>query len=95
MSGVDLMHATHTLHPTREPLQTIDEWKPEATPSQVELLARGWLKAYTLPLRQTKALAQSVPGAYRAVKGLVNRDYDLKAIIQTPKRSSTTIKVIY
>jgi len=85
MSGVDLMHATHTLHPTRDPLQTIDEWKPEATPSQVELLARGCMKAYTLPLRQTRALAQSVPGAFRAVKGLVKRDYDLKAIIQTPK----------
>jgi len=85
MSGVDLMHATHTLHPSRDPLETIDEWKPEATPAQLELLTRGLLRTYTLPFRQTKALVQSVPGAYRAVRGLVKRDYDLKAVIETPK----------
>lgn len=85
ISGVDLMHATHTLRPDEEPLTTPDKWRPDPQPSQVGLLARGYMKALTLPIRQGKALWQSTPGAYRAVKGLVKKDYDLKAIIQTPK----------
>lgn len=85
ISGVDLMHATHTLRPDEEPLTTPDKWRPEPNPSQAGLLARGYLKAMTLPVRQAKALWESTPGAYRAAKGLVKKDFDFKAILNTPK----------
>ncbi|MGB0907678.1 MAG: wax ester/triacylglycerol synthase family O-acyltransferase [Maricaulaceae bacterium] len=85
MSGIDLMRATHTLHPTREPLDTLDPWQAESNPSQIELFARGCLRASALPIRQGKALAQSAPGFYRAVKGFIQKDFDFKAVMETPK----------
>jgi WS/DGAT/MGAT family acyltransferase len=85
MSGVEMINATHTLKPDYAPLDTIDPWRPEPNPSQAGLFARGVLSSYTLPFRQARALVQSAPGMARAAKGLINRDYDLNAVLNTPK----------
>ena len=85
VSGVDLMHATHTLRPDEPPLSEADTWRPENSPSQVELLARGIWGSAMLPFRQAKALSDSTPGLLRAAKGLVARDFDITAILNTPK----------
>jgi WS/DGAT/MGAT family acyltransferase len=85
MSGIELMQATHSLKPTREPLETLDEWKPEGNPSQIGLFSRGLMRASTLPFRQATAMAKSTSGLMRAAKGFVRKDYDLKAILNTPK----------
>ena len=85
ISGVDLMHATHTLRPDEETLSTPDNWRPDPDPSQIGLLARGYVKALTLPARQATALWQTTPGALKAAKGFFKKDFDFKALIQTPK----------
>ena len=85
MSGVDLMHATHTLTPDIEPLETPDNWKPEANPGQAEMFMRGVLRGSTLPFRQASALSKATPGLYRALKGFAKRDYSLKSVLDTPR----------
>lgn len=85
ISGVDLMHATHTLRPDEEPLSEPDAWLPEETPNQVSLLFRGMVSAATLPLRQMSALRDSTPGFLRVAKGLMAKDYDFKALRRTPR----------
>ncbi len=85
VSGVDLMMATHTLTPDVTPLATPDPWRPEANPSQVETFIRGSLKSMTLPWRQLNATRKLMPGMFRAAKGFLKRDFDAKAILQTPK----------
>lgn len=85
VSGVDLMMATHTMTPDVTPLTTPDPWKPEANPSQMETFVRGSLKGMTLPWRQMNATRKLLPGMFRAAKGFIKKDFDAKAILQTPK----------
>ena len=84
VSGVDLMQATHTLFPTQAPLDTPDTWVPEANPSQIGTFVRGSMRSMTLPLRQMNATRKSLPGLFRATKGLIKRDYGVKHLIETP-----------
>jgi len=85
VSGIDLMQATHTLYPTRDPLDTPDTWRPESNPSQIETFVRGSMRSMTLPLRQMNASRKLLPGMYRATKGLIKRDFNLKPLLETPK----------
>jgi len=80
-----MMQATHTLYPTRDPLETRDMWKPESNPSQIESFVKGSLRSMTMPWRQLNATRKSLPGIYRMGKGLIKKDFDLKAITETPK----------
>lgn len=84
ISGVDLMEATHTLTPDEEPLSTPDSWVPEADPSQIELLVKGLYQNLKLPSRQISALGDISSGLYKAAKGLINEEFDLSAIKNTP-----------
>ncbi len=85
VSGVDMMQAMHTLFPTQEPLDTPDTWKPEANPSQIGTFMRGSMRSMTLPFRQLNATRKSMPGIFRATKGLVKRDYGVKHLVQAPR----------
>lgn len=85
VSGVDMMQATHTLFATQDPIETPDSWRPEPNPSQIETFVRGSLRSMTLPIRQMNATRKSLPGLFRATKGLVKREFDLKPVLQTPK----------
>ncbi|MEO9968488.1 MAG: wax ester/triacylglycerol synthase family O-acyltransferase [Hyphomonadaceae bacterium] len=85
MSGIDLMHALHALTASTAPPNTPDNWKPERMPSQAGLFARGYVRGWTLPLRQTAAVAKALPGAARVAKGLVTGDFDLESLLATPK----------
>ncbi len=84
-SGVDMMQALHTLTPNADPLETLDTWRPESNPSQTELFLRGYMRSLSLPLRQLNATRKSLPGMARAAKGFINKDFDAKAILETPK----------
>lgn len=84
-SGIDMMQATHTLTADAEPLATPDTWRPEADPSQIGMFARGYARTFLNPLRQANALRKSAPGLARAAKGFVKKEYDFKALLQTPK----------
>lgn len=85
ISGVDLMHATHTLRPDEPPLEALDTWRPDTTPTQVELIGRGLAGAATLPWRQVMAIKDTAPGFMRAVKGYFAKEFDFDAILKTPK----------
>lgn len=85
VSGVDLMHATHTFRPDEPPLSDVDPWRPENTPSQIELLGRGIMASATLPARQLNAVKESAPGIARAVKGFLAKEFDFDAISNTPE----------
>ncbi len=85
VSGVDLMMATHTMTPDVTPLSTPDTWHPETNPSQIGTFVRGSLRGITLPWRQLNASRKLMPGMLRAAKGFLKRDYDAKAILNTPK----------
>lgn len=85
VSGVDIMNALHTLTATQEEPSELDEWRPEPDPSQVGMFIRGLSKSMTTPVRMANAMRHSMPGMIKATKGLINKDYDLNAMIQTPK----------
>ena len=84
-SGVDMMNALHTLTPDSDPALPADTWRPEPNPSQIGLFARGYGRSLLNPLRQANALRKSMPGMLRAAKGFIKKDFDLKAMIGTPK----------
>lgn len=85
VSGVDMMQALHTLTPNIDAPETIDTWRPESNPSQAELFLRGSLRSAALPFRQLNAGRKSLPGMYRIAKGLIKKDFDAKAILDTPR----------
>jgi len=85
VSGVDMMTALHTISPSVEPPQTVDEWRPESDPSQIGMFMRGYSRALINPWRQANAMRKSLPGLARATKGFVKKEYDFKALLQTPK----------
>lgn len=98
MSGIDLMHVLHTPTPTTAPPNEPDLWKPDRMPSQAGLFARGYVRGFTLPLRQAAATAKALPGAARVAKGLVSGDFDLEGMMSTPKtrfnKSITASRVV-
>ncbi|MEL7028684.1 MAG: wax ester/triacylglycerol synthase domain-containing protein, partial [Pseudomonadota bacterium] len=85
MSGVDMMHALHTLKPTVAPPDTPDKWTPERPPSQIGLFARGSIRGVINPFRQLDVARKSAPGIMRAARGLMRREFDLGAMMKTPR----------
>lgn len=85
VSGVDMMHALHTLTPDKHEPVPRDTWRPEPDPSQIGLFARGYARSLMSPLRQAMAMRHALPGMARAAKGLIQQDYDFKALIQAPR----------
>ena len=84
-SGVDIMHALHTLTPEIEEIPNPDPWKPEKVPSQAGLFARGYVRAFTNPLRQARAAVKSAPGMVRMTKGALKGDYNIAEAMNTPR----------
>ena len=84
-SGLDMMHALHTLTPDSDPALPPDTWRPEPNPSQIGMFARGYGRSLLNPIRQANAMRKSLPGMLRAAKGFVKKDFDLKAVLGTPK----------
>jgi len=84
-SGVDLMHALHTLTPDIQEIPDPDPWKPERMPSQFGMFARGYVRGFTNPLRQMKVAADSVPGMYKIAKGAIKGDFDIASTFSTPR----------
>ena len=85
VSGVDLMHALHTVSPEPEKFPDPDPWEPERVPSQFGLFARGYARAFTLPLRQARAVVKSAPGMLNTVRGAVKGDFNISGMMKTPR----------
>ncbi len=85
VSGVDLMHALHTLTPDVQEIPDPDPWKPERMPSQLGMFARGYVRGFTNPLRQAKVAADSIPGMYKIAKGAIKGDFDIASTLSTPR----------
>ncbi|WP_427453312.1 WS/DGAT/MGAT family O-acyltransferase [Litorimonas sp. WD9-15] len=85
VSGVDLMNVLHTLSPNEAPPAQLDNWRPEADPSQIGMFARGYGRNLINPVRQAKAIRHTVPGLFRATKGLIKKEFDFNALIKAPK----------
>lgn len=85
MSGVDIMHALHTMTPELEDIPSPDPWKPERLPSQVGMFARGYVRGFANPLRQPSAALKSAPGMARAAKGFLKGDFDVSGALKTPR----------
>ncbi|WP_154813729.1 WS/DGAT/MGAT family O-acyltransferase [Hellea balneolensis] len=85
VSGVDMMHALHTMTAKDETQLPPDNWRPEADPSQIGMFARGYARSLLSPIRQARAMRHTVPGMLRAAKGFVKKDFDFKALMQAPK----------
>lgn len=90
MSGIDLMEALHTLTPDEPPPEGPDLWKPEPIPNALGLFAKGYVSAWINPLRQIGVAAKFVPGIARAVRGIANRDFDMKPAVETPRTRFNT-----
>lgn len=92
MSGIDLMEALHTLTPDAPPPDTRDAWKPDAVPDPFTLFLKGYVRAWTNPVRQIGIVSRAVPGLFKAVRGVINRDFDIDPAVQTPRtRFNATI----
>ena len=92
VSGVDLMHALHTLQPDVEAPKHKDRWKPDRTPSQLGLFARGYARAFTIPLRQARAVVKTTPGLAKVAVGTAKGDFSVKDLMSTPRtRFNATI----
>lgn len=85
VSGVDMMNALHTLTATTKENPEIDDWRPEADPSQIGMFVRGLSRSSTIPIRMANAMRHSMPGMIKAAKGFINKDYDVKAMLETPQ----------
>jgi WS/DGAT/MGAT family acyltransferase len=85
VSGVDMMHALHTMTADKHEPVPRDTWRPEPDPSQIGLFARGYARSLLNPIRQARAVRHALPGMARAAKGLLQRDFDFKALIQAPR----------
>ncbi|MEO1045177.1 MAG: wax ester/triacylglycerol synthase family O-acyltransferase [Pseudomonadota bacterium] len=85
MSGIDLMDAMHTLTPDTAPPDVPDKWKADRQPDPFGLMLKGYVRAWTNPLRQTGLLAKAAPGLYRAVKGLVKDEFALEPALSAPR----------
>ncbi|MEP4052681.1 MAG: wax ester/triacylglycerol synthase family O-acyltransferase [Litorimonas sp.] len=85
VSGVDLMNVLHTMTPATDGPLPPDTWRPEADPSQIGMFARGYMSNLINPFRQANAMRHAVPGMFKTVKGLLKKDFDVKALINTPK----------
>lgn len=84
-SGVDMMNALHTVTPTVEPPQELDEWRPESDPSQLGMFMRGYARSLTNPLRQMNAMRNSLPGMVRATRRFLQGDFDFSALMKAPR----------
>ncbi len=85
MSGIDLMEALHTQTPDEAPPPGADMWRPEAPPSPIGLFLKGYASAWLNPVRQIDVARKAMPGLFRAVKGIANRDFSLDPAIKTPR----------
>ncbi len=90
MSGVDLMEALHTLTPDEPPPPGRDEWRADTPPNPVGLFLKGYVNALINPIRQIDVARKAMPGLFRAVKGIANRDFDLDPAIKTPRTRFNT-----
>ena len=84
VSGIDMMNATHAMTSNVDEPLPRDNWRPEADPSQAGMFARGLLSNMINPIRQANAARRSLPGAVRAAKGLIKKDFDFNALIKAP-----------
>ena len=85
VSGVDLMHALHTLSPEVEEPKRKPRWRPDRVPHQFRLFAKGYARSFTMPFRQARALAQTAPGLAKVAVGTVKGDYSVKDLMSTPR----------
>lgn len=90
MSGIDLMEALHTLTPDEPPPPGPDTWRADAPPNPLGLFLKGYANAWLNPIRQIDVARKAMPGLFRAVKGLANRDFDLDPAVQTPRTRFNT-----
>lgn len=89
-SGVDLLEALHTTTPSVEPLTKADLWKPDRFPNYLGMFAKGYVRALINPFRRMSVSAQSVPGFYRTLRGMVRGEYGMNAAIQAPRTAFNT-----
>jgi len=85
VSGVDMMNALHTMTAAGDASLPPDNWRPEADPSQIGMFARGYARSWLNPMRQAKAMANTLPGMMRAAKGFVKKEFDFNALLKAPK----------
>lgn len=85
MSGIDMMNALHTPTPSTAPPNEPDMWQSERLPSQLGLFARGYVRGWTMPLRQANAVRKALPGGLRVAKGLATGEFDVEGMLSTPK----------
>ena len=90
MSGIDLMEALHTLSPDEPPPPGADTWRADTPPNPLGLFLKGYANAWLNPIRQIDVARKAMPGLFRAVKGIANRDFDLDPAIQTPRTRFNT-----
>ncbi|MEM6536077.1 MAG: wax ester/triacylglycerol synthase family O-acyltransferase, partial [Pseudomonadota bacterium] len=85
ISGVDVMAATHTPYPSVAPPNEPDNWNPDKDPNKVRLFAKGYVRAWVNPVRQVGVVGRSVPGIYRAARGVMKGDFDIDAARRAPR----------
>ena len=90
MSGIDLMEALHTLTPDEPAPPGPDTWRADTPPNPLGLFLKGYANAWLNPIRQIDVARKAMPGLFRAVKGIANRDFDLDPAVQTPRTRFNT-----
>jgi WS/DGAT/MGAT family acyltransferase len=84
-SGVDLMHALHSLEPVPAKSRARDTWRPDKMPSQAGMFARGAVRGFVNPVRQAQLAAKAIPGVAKIAFGAIKGDFDLRANMSTPR----------
>ncbi len=85
LSGIDMMHALNSLSPDVTPPDIADEWKPDDIPNKMGLFAKGYVRAWTNPVRQLNHLRRSVPGIYKATRSFAKGEFDIDAVRHVPR----------
>ena len=89
IAGVAILSALFDLEADAplEPAIPAKEWRPEAVPSDAEMLARAMVALAQRPLKMFQAMTNFVPGAIRAIRRARDQALDVALPLTAPRLS--------
>jgi hypothetical protein len=83
---LEIMSAVNDPSPDAPLPEPIDRWRPDREPTPIELLSRTAVRYATRPMRMTRLVASSVPGAVaRMREQRARQNFDLSAMRPAPR----------
>ncbi len=88
-AGVDMIAALFDLDATAplEPATSADAWRPDAVPSEIDMLLHAGVSIVQRPAKLARALTNLVPGAVRFARRARNEAFEIALPLTAPRLS--------